>query len=138
MTWEDFEGLYPGGREACRERVLPLVVILYHHLPLGRVAEFGRRAGFRFLWGQPRGGSSPLAPTDRPTNHAVFSKRAPPTYQRPRRSPRPGAAGRTRWAVRTLPPVIVLPSSLKVAPKRWDNGSPSRQSFHSPLPMVIS
>src|SRR5207247_6495128 len=23
----------------------------------------GRRAGFRFLWGQPRGGSSPLSPT---------------------------------------------------------------------------
>ncbi len=30
---------------------------------IGRVAELGRRAGFRFLWGQPRGGSNPLAPT---------------------------------------------------------------------------
>src|SRR5205823_14953646 len=27
------------------------------------VAEHGRRAGFRFLWGQPRGGSNPLART---------------------------------------------------------------------------
>jgi hypothetical protein len=26
-------------------------------------------------------------------------------------------------------PVIVFPSSLKVAVKRWENGSPSRQSF---------
>jgi hypothetical protein len=33
-------------------------------------------------------------------------------------------------------PVIVFPSSLKVAVKRWENGSPSRQSFHSPLPML--
>ena len=35
-------------------------------------------------------------------------------------------------------PVIVLPSSLKVPVKRWANGAPSRQSFHSPLPMLIS
>jgi hypothetical protein len=34
--------------------------------------------------------------------------------------------------------VIVLPSSPKVAVKRWENGSPSRQSFHSPLPILIS
>jgi hypothetical protein len=34
-------------------------------------------------------------------------------------------------------PVMTLPSALKVAVKRRENGSPSRQSFHSPSPMLI-
>ena len=34
-------------------------------------------------------------------------------------------------------PVIVFPSSLKVPVNRWANGSPCRQSDHSPSPMLM-
>jgi hypothetical protein len=48
-----------------------------------------------------------------------------------------GHGGQSRIDHSPLDSLVFL-SSLKVAAKRWENGSPSRQRLHSPPPMLIS